>query len=97
MLDINKDILLFYRKHEHDYPARDVNRTTSGFMMWFELLSVALRQAGYTSMIFRSPSPTPRIPSALSARHWPSRTGTYPTRRSSDRACMTTHDSIRTL
>ena len=48
MLDINKDILLFYRKHEHDFPNRDFNRTVSGFMAWYQLLVQALTKSGFT-------------------------------------------------
>jgi glycosyltransferase involved in cell wall biosynthesis len=46
-LDINKHVLLFYRKHEHDYPSRDFNRTLSGFMAWYVLLVKALTHAGF--------------------------------------------------
>jgi hypothetical protein len=48
MLNIDQDVLLFYRKHEHDFPARDFNRTTSGFLAWFELLDESLRRSGFT-------------------------------------------------
>ncbi len=48
MLSIDKDVLLFYRRHEHDFPTRDFNRTISGFQAWFDLLVQSLRKAGYT-------------------------------------------------
>ncbi len=47
MLDINKDILLFYRKHEHDFPNKDFNRSVSGFLAWYELLVDALINNGF--------------------------------------------------
>src|SRR3989344_9027010 len=47
MLDINKDILLFYRKHAHDFPNKDFNRSVSGFMAWYDLLTKALRKEGF--------------------------------------------------
>jgi len=47
-LAIATDLLLFYRKHEHDFPNRDFNRTVSGFMAWYELLVEALKKSGFT-------------------------------------------------
>ena len=48
MLDIGNDVLLFYRRHEHDFPTRDFNRTISGFQAWFEHLATSLRRFGCT-------------------------------------------------
>ena len=48
MLDIERDILLFYRRHEHDFPSRDFKRTITGFQAWFDLLAESLRRSGCT-------------------------------------------------
>jgi len=46
-LDIKKDILLFYRKHQYDFPGANSNRTISGFYSWYLRLVKSLKLQGF--------------------------------------------------
>jgi len=46
-LDIKKDILLFYRKHQYDFLDANSNRTISGFYSWYQRLIKSLKIKGF--------------------------------------------------